>query len=61
MMDSYSKFIASSRYARWLPELGRREAWPETVDRYCAFMLKQVEENTSISREHLQELKELMG
>lgn len=33
-MNDYQKFIATSRYARWLPEGGRREAWGETVDRY---------------------------
>ena len=30
----YQKFIATSRYARWLPEEGRRETWAETVARY---------------------------
>jgi ribonucleoside-triphosphate reductase len=30
----YQKFIATSRYARWLEDEGRRETWPETVDRY---------------------------
>jgi len=30
----YQTFIATSRYARWLDEEGRRETWPETVDRY---------------------------
>ena len=36
-LDEYSKFIASSRYARWLDEEGRREAWPETVQRYIDY------------------------
>ena len=36
-MDEYSKYIASSRYARWLPEEKRREYWPETVQRYVEF------------------------
>lgn len=36
-MDNYSKYIAASRYARWLPEEGRRETWPETVARYVNF------------------------
>ena len=36
-MDEYSKYIAASRYARWLPEQGRREAWQETVGRYIDF------------------------
>jgi ribonucleoside-diphosphate reductase alpha chain len=30
----YQTFIALSRYARWLPEEGRRENWGETVQRY---------------------------
>lgn len=33
-MESYQKFIAASRYARWLPDEGRRETWEETVRRY---------------------------
>lgn len=33
-MTDYMRFIAISRYARWLPEEGRRETWEETVDRY---------------------------
>lgn len=36
-MDNYSKYIALSRYARYLPEKGRRETWEETVDRYIDF------------------------
>ena len=30
----YQTFIGLSRYARWLPEEGRRENWGETVSRY---------------------------
>ena len=30
----YQTFIATSRYARWIEEEGRRETWSETVDRY---------------------------
>ena len=33
MMDNYQQYIAMSRYARWLPEEGRRETWKETVAR----------------------------
>jgi len=33
-MNDYQKFIATSRYARWLEEEGRRESYDETVDRY---------------------------
>ena len=36
-MDQYQEFIAASRYARWLPEEGRRETWGETVWRYISF------------------------
>lgn len=43
-MDDYQKFIALSRYARWLPEEGRRERWEETVNRYINFMRQRVAE-----------------
>jgi len=33
-MNTFQKFIAISRYSRWMPELGRRETWEETVDRW---------------------------
>ena len=36
-MDSYQQYIHKSRYARWLPEEGRRETWEETVSRYVKF------------------------
>ena len=36
-MDNYQHYIAMSRYARWLPEEGRRETWDETVDRLGSF------------------------
>lgn len=36
-MDDYQKFIALSRYARWLPEENRRETWEETVSRYVSY------------------------
>ena len=60
-MSQYREFIAASRYARWLPEEQRRETWPETVDRYVDFMIKQAETKTSISKKDLEELKEIMG
>lgn len=34
---TYSQFIHASRYARWRDDLGRRETWEETVDRYMDF------------------------
>jgi len=36
-VDQYQQFIHKSRYARWLPEEGRRERWDETVNRYVDF------------------------
>ena len=36
-MSSYQRFIAASRYARFLPEQKRRETWKETVTRFCDF------------------------
>lgn len=36
-MDTYQQFIATSRYARWLEDKGRRESWDETVERYVDF------------------------
>lgn len=35
-MTDYMRFIALSRYARWLPEEGRRETFSETVARYMS-------------------------
>lgn len=34
----YSEYIFYQFYSRWIPELGRRETWIETIDRYMAYM-----------------------
>jgi hypothetical protein len=60
-MDSYQQYIAKSRYARYLPELQRRETWEETVDRYLDFMYYQAKNNTDISKKDLKELYTLLG
>ena len=39
-MDNYQKFIHTSRYARYIPELKRRENWDETVTRLTDFIRK---------------------
>lgn len=36
-MNTFQEFIALSRYSRWLPNLGRRETWGETVERWWSF------------------------
>ena len=39
-MDNYQRFIHVSRYARYIPELKRRENWDETVTRLTDFIKK---------------------
>jgi len=38
----YSNFIHLSKYSRWREELGRRETWEETVDRYIGFFKEHI-------------------
>ncbi len=38
-MDNYRNFIFYRTYSRWSDELGRRETWQETVQRYVDYML----------------------
>ena len=40
LTTDYSRFIAVSRYARWLEEEGRRETWSETIERYMDNVVK---------------------
>lgn len=40
-MDSYQQYIHISRYSRFRDDLGRRETWPETVQRYVDFFDKR--------------------
>jgi len=37
LSTDYQQYIATSRYARWLPEEGRRETWEGTVSRLESF------------------------
>jgi len=41
-MNDYQKFIAISRYARWIDEENRRETWDETVQRYVDYITDKV-------------------
>jgi ribonucleoside-triphosphate reductase (thioredoxin) len=47
-MDVYQSVIASSRYARYIPELNRRETWAETVDRMVNYLQSK---NTGLDKE----------
>ena len=38
-LDGYQSFIHQSRYARWMPEKGRRENWNETESRYFNYWI----------------------
>ena len=40
-MNTFQKFIAISRYSRWMPELNRRETWDETVDRWWNYFVNK--------------------
>lgn len=43
--DPYRNFIHTSRYARYRDDLGRRETYVETVDRYMNYMVNSLEKN----------------
>ena len=49
-MKQYQQLIHKARYARWLPEQGRRETWAETVQRYVDFWKErgQINEKTAL-------------
>ena len=38
LVDPFRSFISKSRYARWIPEYGRRETWEETTHRYTDYI-----------------------
>lgn len=49
-MDNYQKYIALSRYARYLDEEKRRETWEETVDRYIGFWRGRFPDNKKLHK-----------
>lgn len=58
-MTPYQTYIHKSRYSRFLDNKGRREHWPETVNRYFDFMAKHLKEKHNFTmgtdlREELQ-------
>lgn len=52
----YQDFIFYRTYSRWNDDLGRRETWQETVDRYMSFMRKNV--GDKLTFEEYQEIRE---
>ncbi len=46
--DLYRQFIYYRTYSRFNDELGRRETWPETVDRYMSFMKKNLDKRYTV-------------
>ncbi|MFZ3011481.1 MAG: ATP cone domain-containing protein [Minisyncoccia bacterium] len=45
--SAYSEYIFYQMYSRWIPELGRRETWVETIDRYMAYMKENLGDKLS--------------
>jgi len=50
----YEKFIAASRYARWIPEQGRRETWEETCRRLTDYWKDKEKVNDAEAEELFQ-------
>lgn len=49
-LADYQKYIAASRYGRYIEELGRRETWEETVERYIENVVQgKLEDHDDIS------------
>lgn len=59
-MNFYQQYVDQSRYARWIPELQRRETWEETVERCVLFLKEHIECNYDSSYHHIpwKEIKE---
>lgn len=50
---AYQDYIHQSRYARFRDDLGRRETWEETVDRYIQHFKKYTDNNKKVPWEDL--------
>ncbi|KKR70721.1 MAG: Ribonucleoside-triphosphate reductase [Candidatus Nomurabacteria bacterium GW2011_GWB1_40_7] len=44
----YSEYIFYQFYSRWVSELGRRETWVETIDRYMTYMKENLGNKLSL-------------
>lgn len=57
-MNNYQKYIATSRYSRWLESENRRETWGETVGRYVDFFIDKNKDSNEITAALTNELYE---
>jgi len=46
-VSSYEEFIFYRTYSKWQDNLGRRETWVETIDRFMAYMKENIGEKMS--------------
>ena len=61
-MDQYQKYIGMSRYARYQDDKGRRESWPETVQRFVDYIFSRtpaISEDTVLKEELFIAIKNL--
>lgn len=54
--NPYAEFIFYQMYSRWVPELGRRETWVETIARYMDFMKKRL--GTKLTEDEYNEIEQ---
>lgn len=59
-LNLYQNFIAKSRYSRYLEDKQRREHFPETVDRYLAFMKAHLKKKFNHDIPNEEELREAL-
>ena len=52
----YAEYIFYQFYSRWIPKLGRRETWIETVDRYVDYMRENLDDK--LSNKEYEEVRE---
>jgi ribonucleoside-diphosphate reductase alpha chain len=61
-MDQYQEYIAASRYARFQDDKGRRETWPETVQRFVDYIFSRtpaITANSALKEELFSSIKNL--
>ena len=55
--NEVSEFIYKRTYSRWLEEEGRREDWPETIERFLSFLIS---ENSDIPEKTVNKIRKYM-